>query len=105
MKLNTSTLRVWQKGGLFGAGAFLLLAASLWMQTRAGWWYADTIWFRALLFVHYPAPELERVFLNKLHIPRLYDVPLAWHEVAVIDLTGASRRSDLVVPAGCGRGD
>jgi hypothetical protein len=50
------------------------------LLSRSGWWYQETIWFRALVYLTYPAGELTPLVLNKLEVPRLDDVPLTWRD-------------------------
>ena len=88
MQLNGRPLKDWQKGGLYTAGAFAFLGILLRLLNRTGWWYRETIWFQALVNLNYPAGELTRIVLNRLEVPRLYDVPLTWREAVIINLTG-----------------
>lgn len=87
MQLNCRPLKDWQKGGLYTAGASGFLGIFLELLNRTGWWYQETIWFQALVNLNYPAGELKRIVLNKLEVPRLYDVPLTWREAVIINLT------------------
>lgn len=87
MQLNRRPLKDWQKGGLYTAGASAFLGIFLELLNRTGWWYQETIWFQALVNLNYPAGELKRIVLNKLEVPRLYDVPLTWREAVIINLT------------------
>jgi hypothetical protein len=80
MQLHPLTRKVWLRGGLYTAATAALLAIFLELLSRAGWWYQETIWFRALVLLNYPAGELTTVLLHKLEVPRLYDVPLTWRE-------------------------
>ena len=81
-----ANLKTWQKGGLCTAGLFLVLSVALREVSRV-WWYQETIWFKALVALNYPAAELGRVFLNRVGIPRIYDAPVSWRETLVINLT------------------
>jgi len=75
---------------VYTVAAAALLAALLDALKRAGWWYQETIWFRALVYLNYPAGELTKLVLHKLEVPRLYDVPLTWREAIIINVTGWS---------------
>jgi hypothetical protein len=46
--------------------------------------------FARWFYLNYPADELATLVLNKLEVPRLYDVPLTWQEAIIINLTGWS---------------
>ena len=84
------TRSVWLKGGLYNAATATLLAVFMELLNRGVWWYQETIWFRALVYLNYPARELTTLVLNNLEVPRLYDVPLTWREAIIINLTGWS---------------
>jgi len=82
------TRRVWRKGGLYTAGTATLLAVFLELPIRAGAWHQATIWYRALVFLNYPAGELTPAGLNRRAVPRLYGAPLTWREALIVNLTG-----------------
>ena len=81
-------LKLWQRSGLAAAAGIVLLEAVLGVVSRASWWYQETIWYRCLMVINYPAAKLHQLLLHWLVIPRIYDVPLKWDEALVIYLTG-----------------
>jgi hypothetical protein len=81
-------LKIWQRWGLYGVSANLALALVAQTLDRIHWWYQETIWYEILIVVDHPIAEIERVFLNSIHVPRLYDVPLTWRESVIIHATG-----------------
>ncbi len=84
MRLSDCTRKPWQRGGLCAAAVAVALMAFFEMLDRAGWWYQETIWYGGLMWLNYPASELQRLVLNGLHMPRIYDIPLSWRELVVI---------------------
>ena len=90
MRFDACIRRASLKSGVYTAATVALLAICLQVLSRAGWWYQGTIWFRALLYLNYPAGELTVLVLRKLEVPRLYDVPLTWRETVITNLTGWS---------------
>ena len=89
-------MKVWQKSALITAGSFLLLSAGLQILGR-WWWYPETIWYRALMWLNVPPAELSRLLLHWLEIPRIYDIPLTWRETLVIN----SIQYGLAIPWWC----
>jgi hypothetical protein len=87
MSLSHCTRKTWQRGGLYAAATAVALMVFLELLNRAGWWYQETIWYGALAWLNYPAVELQRIVLNELQIPRIYDIPLSWRELVVIKAT------------------
>jgi hypothetical protein len=79
-------MKTWQKWGLLSTALFLTLSVIL--ETTGRWWYQQTIWFSILMTVNYPATKVQRVFLNLIGVPRLYDVSLSLNEKAIMYLSG-----------------
>lgn len=85
-----SKLKSWQKSGLVAAISFFILNGGLWAVSKSVgkyWYYQETIWFKALLALNYPAAEVGRIFLNRVGIPKIYDVPVPFYDAVVINLT------------------
>lgn len=76
----------WKECGLVAAGFFVLVEAILRVLIPA-WRYRETVWYQSLMAVNYPAGELSRVLLNWSGVPRIYDVPLRWHDALIINMT------------------
>jgi hypothetical protein len=80
---------MWQKWGLRTVLGFTILSVILKLLSRF-WFYQLTVWYQGLVVVNYPPSVTEREILRMLGLPRLYDVPHALHERAIMFLTSWS---------------
>ena len=81
-------MKTWQRHGHVASCVFVVLEAALRALSQA-WWYQEAIWYRGFMVLSYPASELNRVFLNCLHVPRIYGfgIPMERHEVVIVNVT------------------
>jgi hypothetical protein len=87
MRVSDYVPKVWQRRGLYAAVTALALMVLLELLDRTGWWYQETLWYGGLMWLNYPPSELQRLVLNELQIPRIYDIPLSVRELVVIKAT------------------